>query len=189
MYMQTMGHPEGYPEMHVVYRDPKDSTIARYTPPGAVEKVTSVSWHADHTSEIQPPGLTFFFALETPPSGGDTLFASTTQLYENLSPAFRERLEGLEVVHDNSSMINHSRSQGGPVRFSPAINRHPLVRTHPVTGKKFIHCTGGFATRIYGYKQEESDNLVKFIMDLVKGSGDIQARANYLPGTVAVWDK
>ena len=62
----TMGHPPGYPEMHVVYRDPKDETQKRYVIPGELERFTSTDWHLDHSSEIQPPGMTFFWNLETP---------------------------------------------------------------------------------------------------------------------------
>ncbi|WVQ83689.1 hypothetical protein IAT38_005832 [Cryptococcus sp. DSM 104549] len=186
----TMGHPPGYPEMHVVYRDPKDSTIARYTKPNEVQKITSVGWHADHTAEIQPPGITFFFALEAPPTGGDTLFASTTEAYDRLSEEFKKRLEGLQAVHDNSDMLAHSGSLNGPVRFSPSKNLHPLVRTHPVTGAKILHASGGggHLKRIYGFKQEESDYLLNFLNDVLIKSGDLQYRVHYEPGTVAVWD-
>ncbi|KAK4686151.1 sulfonate dioxygenase, partial [Tremellales sp. Uapishka_1] len=184
----TMGHPEGVPEMHVVYRDPKDSTIARYTKPNEVSKISSVAWHADHTAEIQPPGITFFFALETPESGGDTLFASTTEAYDRLSDEFKKRLEGLQVVHDNTDMLDHSASLGGPRRFSPQKRLHPLVRIHPVTGKKILSIHQAHARRIFGYKQEESDNLFNFLNDILIRSGDLQARAHYEPGTVVVWD-
>jgi len=185
----TMGHPAGYPEMHVVYRDPKDSTIARYTKPNQVPKLTSTAFHIDHTAEVQPPGVTFFFALETPPSGGDTLFVSLTEAYLRLSDEFKKRLEGLQVVHDNADMLEHSQSLGGPARFTPRKGvLHPLIRTHPVTGEKILFIQKGHARRIYGYKQEESDYLFDFLNDVLAKSGDMQARAKYEPGTVVVWD-
>ncbi|ORY22847.1 hypothetical protein BCR39DRAFT_371013 [Naematelia encephala] len=185
----TMGHPAGYPEMHVVYRDPKDSTIARYTKPNEVGKFSSVGWHADHTAELQPPGITFFFALEAPASGGDTLFASTTEAYNRLSDEYKKRLEGLQVVHDNTDMIEHSESLGGPARFAPSKVLHPLIRTHPVTGQKILHiASSGHSKRIYGYKQEESASVFNFLNDVLVKSGDLQVRAHYEPGTVVVWD-
>ncbi|WWD06209.1 hypothetical protein V865_004295 [Kwoniella europaea PYCC6329] len=184
----TMGHPEGYPEMHVVYRDPKDSTISRYVKPNEVQKISSVSWHADHVAEIQPPGITFFFALEAPPAGGDTIFASATEAYNRLSEEFKKRLEGLQVVHTNKDMLAHSEASGGPVRFSPKETLHPLVRTHPVTGEKILAIHGGHATRIYGYKQEESDYLFNFLLDVLAKGHDFQTRVHYEEGTVAVWD-
>nr|XP_019014144.1 uncharacterized protein I206_00226 [Kwoniella pini CBS 10737]OCF52925.1 hypothetical protein I206_00226 [Kwoniella pini CBS 10737] len=185
----TMGHPEGYPEMHVVYRDPKDSTISRYVKSNEVQKISSVQWHADHVAEIQPPGITFFFALEAPPSGGDTIFASATEAYNRLSDEFKKRLEGLSVVHTNKGMLEHSEASGGPVRFTPRETLHPLVRTHPVTGEKILAIHGGHATRIYGYKQEESDYLFNFLLDVLAKGHDFQTRVHYQEGTVAVWDK
>ncbi|ODO08987.1 hypothetical protein I350_02580 [Cryptococcus amylolentus CBS 6273] len=182
------GHPEGYPEMHVVYRDPNDSTISRYTKPNQVGRISSVQWHADHVAEIQPPGITFFFALETPPAGGDTIFASATEAYDRLSDEFKKRLEGLLVVHSNKDMIDHSAAMGGPARFTPLETLHPLIRTHPVTGKKILAIHAGHAQRIYGYKQEESDYLFNFLVDVLAKSQDLQTRVHYKEGTVAVWD-
>ncbi|TYJ51991.1 hypothetical protein B9479_007417 [Cryptococcus floricola] len=184
----TMGHPEGYPEMHVVYRDPNDSTISRYTKPNQVGRISSVQWHADHVAEIQPPGITFFFALEAPPAGGDTIFASATEAYDRLSDEFKKRLEGLLVVHSNKDMIDHSAAMGGPARFFPLETLHPLIRTHPVTGKKILSIHAGHAQRIYGYKQEESDYLFNFLVDVLAKSQDLQTRVHYEEGTVAVWD-
>nr|XP_019048344.1 hypothetical protein I302_02115 [Kwoniella bestiolae CBS 10118]OCF27274.1 hypothetical protein I302_02115 [Kwoniella bestiolae CBS 10118] len=175
-------------QMHVVYRDPKDSTISRYVKPNEVQKISSVSWHADHVAEIQPPGITFFFALEAPPAGGDTIFASATEAYNRLSDEFKKRLEGLLVVHTNKDMLAHSEASGGPVRFSPKETLHPLVRTHPVTGEKILAIHGGHATRIYGYKQEESDYLFNFLLDVLAKGHDFQTRVHYEEGTVAVWD-
>ncbi|GAA6031467.1 hypothetical protein JCM8097_006471 [Rhodosporidiobolus ruineniae] len=184
----TMGHPRSTPCMHVVYRDPKDSTIARYIKPNEVSKISSVQWHVDHSAERQPPGITFFFALTTPPSGGDTLFVSQTEAYERLSDEFKKRLSGLKVVHSNADMLQHSASQGGPARFPPLETLHPLVRTHPVTGKKSLSIHAAQARRIHGYKQEESDYLYNFLNDVLVKSGDIQARVKYEEGTVVVWD-
>ncbi|GAA6006029.1 hypothetical protein JCM10207_007315 [Rhodosporidiobolus poonsookiae] len=184
----TMGHPKETPYMHVVYRDPKDSTIARYIKPNEVSKISSVQWHVDHSAELQPPGITFFFALTAPPSGGDTLFVSQTEAFDRLSEEFKKRLSGLKVVHSNADMLAHSASLGGPARFPPLETLHPLVRTHPVTGTKSLFIHAAHARRIHGYKQEESDYLYGFLNDVLRNSGDIQTRVRWEDGTVAVWD-
>ncbi|ORY25434.1 hypothetical protein BCR39DRAFT_544078 [Naematelia encephala] len=186
----TEAHPEGYPSFRVVYRDPGDNTVTknlRYGNPNKVDTVTSTLFHVDHSAEIQPPGITFFWALETPESGGDTIFSSQIAAYEALSDDFKKRLEGLEVVHDNSAQINNSKRAGGPVRFEPVIVNHPLVRTHPVTGKKSIYIHG-FSQRIVGWKKEESDYLLQFLHDVIVKSVDFQVRASYDDNTVVVWD-
>lgn len=69
----------------------------------------------------------------------------------------------------------------------PLSRQHPLVRVHPSTGEKALYINQGFTKRIVGFKDEESENLLKFLFDhLAKGS-DFQIRATYLPGTVVVW--
>ncbi|WWD01979.1 hypothetical protein V865_000017 [Kwoniella europaea PYCC6329] len=187
----TEAHPEGYPSFRVVYRDPEDPTVtANLRFGGASDRakpVTSTLFHVDHSAEVQPPGVTFFWALEIPETGGDTIFSSQIGAYEALSDDFKRRLEGLEVLHDNTAQIENSRKAGGPVRYEPVKVVHPLVRTHPVTGKKgiFIH---GFSQRIVGWKKEESDYLLGFLNDLIVKSVDLQVRVSYEEDTVVVWD-
>ncbi|KAF8996153.1 hypothetical protein BDQ17DRAFT_1364817 [Cyathus striatus] len=108
------------------------------------------------------------------------LFLSQVEAYRRLSPEFQKRLEGLRALH--------SARIGGPVRREPVETEHPLVRVHPVTGEKALYVNQGFTKRIVGFKQEESEYLLKFLFDhLAKGS-DFQIRASYRPGTVVVWD-
>nr|XP_018266038.1 uncharacterized protein I303_00007 [Kwoniella dejecticola CBS 10117]OBR88196.1 hypothetical protein I303_00007 [Kwoniella dejecticola CBS 10117] len=183
-------YPAGIPEMHVVFKDPNSTAPIK---PEETQSVSSVVWHADHTAERQPPGVTFFVALEVPPSGGDTLFVSATEAYNILSDEYKKRLEGLKIVHDNTSMLEYAASKGLPARFSPSTQLHPLVRTHPATGKKFLAAIGagegnGQPRYIHGFKREESEATLRLLNDILQRSGDIQARASYEPGTVVVWD-
>ncbi|ODN86314.1 hypothetical protein L198_07332 [Cryptococcus wingfieldii CBS 7118] len=115
-------------------------------------------------------------------------FASATEAHDRLSDEFKKRLEGLLVLHSNKDMIDHSAAMGGPARFTPLETLHPLIRTHPVTGKKILAIHAGHAQRIYGYKQEESDYLFNFLVDVLARSQDLQTRVHYEEGTVAVWD-
>ncbi|OCF34517.1 hypothetical protein I317_03645 [Kwoniella heveanensis CBS 569] len=187
----TMPYPEGLPEMHVVYKDP--ASTANAIKPNETQSISSVVWHADHTAERQPPGITFFFALEVPSAGGDTLFVSATEAYKLLSDGYKERLEGLKIVHDNTSMIEYAKSRGAPARFNPSKHAHPLIRTHPATGAKIVAAIGagegnGQPRYIEGFKREESEATLRLLNDVLQRSGDIQARATYEPGTVVVWD-
>nr|XP_019045132.1 hypothetical protein I302_07048 [Kwoniella bestiolae CBS 10118]OCF24062.1 hypothetical protein I302_07048 [Kwoniella bestiolae CBS 10118] len=186
----TEAHPEGYPSFRVVYRDPEDPTVTanlRYGTSDKAKPVSSTLFHVDHSAELQPPGVTFFWALEIPETGGDTIFSSQVGAYEALSDDFKKRLGGLLVLHDNTAQIENSRKAGGPVRYEPVKVTHPLIRTHPVTGKRgiFIH---GFSQRIVGWKKEESDYLLAFLNDLIVKSVDIQVRVSYEEDTVVVWD-
>ncbi|KAF5354161.1 hypothetical protein D9756_007140 [Leucocoprinus leucothites] len=147
-----------------------------------------VSWHSDVSYEKQPPGTTWFWILDQPSVGGDTLFLSQVEAYNRLSPEFRKRLEGLRAVHSAVDQADYSRKVGGPVRREPVETEHPLVRVHPVTGEKALYLNEGFTRRIVGYKKEESDNLLRFLFDHLARSADVQVRASYEPGTVVIWD-
>ncbi|KAK6463002.1 oxidoreductase activity protein [Scheffersomyces coipomensis] len=177
----TSGAPRTSTELHVVYRRPDVKDIYE-------NRTNLVQWHSDVSYELQPPGTTFFTVVEGPESGGDTLFADAVEAYNHLSPALQKRLEGLHAIHSGVSQALTSRRGGGLVKREPVENVHPLVRTHPVTGDKALFVNSGFTRKIVELKEDESDYLLNFLYDHLNNSHDLQARANWLPGTVAVWD-
>ncbi|KAK2462010.1 hypothetical protein APHAL10511_006473 [Amanita phalloides] len=101
----TSGHPRGYPEIHLVYRDADSNFNFEYG-----NSVTSILWHSDVSYERQPPGLTTFFLLDQPKSGGDTLFASQVAVLKKLSPQFVAFLRTLKAVHSGVQQAEFSRS-------------------------------------------------------------------------------
>ncbi|TVY34428.1 Alpha-ketoglutarate-dependent sulfonate dioxygenase [Lachnellula subtilissima] len=186
----TSGAPEGFPEVHLVHRGAGDKTAESFFQ----TRTSSVAWHSDVSYEQQPPGTTFLYILDVPETGGDTLFANQVEAYNRLSPGFQERLHGLKATHSGIEQVNASRGKGGAVRREPVVSEHPIVRTHPVTGEKGLICQppiadGHSVTRsIVGYKQEESDALLKFLYDHIAYGADFQARVKWAEKTVVVWD-
>jgi len=180
----TSGNVKGFPEFHVVYRDGKEN---RYKDYRGANRLSRLQWHSDVTYEKQPPSTTFFWILDQPTVGGDTLFASQVEAYNRLSPEFRKRLEGLRAVHSAVYQANFSRDRGGVVRREPVETEHPVVRVHPVTGEKALFVNEGFTRYIVGFKKEESDFLLNFLYDHIAKGADFQIRARYEPGTVAIW--
>ncbi|KAF8837578.1 TauD-domain-containing protein, partial [Paxillus ammoniavirescens] len=181
----TSGNVKGYPEFHVVYRDAEHDHLKRFL---SDNRINRTQWHSDVSYEKQPPGTTFFFILDQPEDGGNTLFASQVEAYKRLSPEFQKRLEGLRAVHSAHEQAEGSLRRSGPVRREPIETEHPLVRRHPVTGEKALYVNTGFTRRIVGFKTEESDYLLKFLYDHIAKGADFQIRASYRPGTVVVWD-
>jgi len=85
-------------------------------------------------------------------------------------------------------MINHARQSGGLVRKDPVQTIHPLVRIHPVTGKKCLFLNGEFVTKIQGMKEAESKHILDYLLDhMIKGH-DFQARVKWAPRTVVMFD-
>ncbi|GIR69223.1 MAG: hypothetical protein CM15mP74_04740 [Halieaceae bacterium] len=113
-------------------------------------------WHSDMTFRQHPPSVTVLRGITIPEVGGDTLFASMTAAYEGLSPGMQSYLEGLTAVHDFSHGFREvSPKPGGRERLADAVAanppvRHPVVQTHPETGKKVLFVNALFTTHIEG---------------------------------------
>ncbi|KAH6917447.1 hypothetical protein BKA70DRAFT_334979 [Coprinopsis sp. MPI-PUGE-AT-0042] len=181
----TSGHPQGYPELHLVYRDHKSTYNFEID-----ESITTTVWHSDVSYELQPPGLTTFFLLSAPASGGDTLFTSQVSALKKFSPQFVAWLKTLKAVHSGFEQANYSRSgrRGGVVRRDPVEHVHPVVRRHPVTGEEALYVNKQFTRRIVGLKREESEAILKLLYDHIDKSADNQARVRWDPYTVVLWD-
>lgn len=181
----TSGHPAGYPEIHLVYRDLNASFNFELD-----ESITSTLWHSDVSYELQPPGLTTFFLLAQPQTGGDTLFASQVAALKRLSPQYVAFLRTLKAVHSGVQQAEFSRAgrRGGTVRREPVENVHPVIRKHPVTGEEALYVNRQFTRRVVGLKREESESILGFLYDHIDKSSDNQARVKWTPNTVVVWD-
>ncbi|THH29740.1 hypothetical protein EUX98_g4448 [Antrodiella citrinella] len=181
----TSGHPEGYPELHLVYRDKNSSFNFELN-----DSITTTYWHSDVSYELQPPGLTTFFLLSQPKVGGDTLFTSQVSTLKKLSPQFVAFLKTLKAVHSGVEQAEFSRSgkRGGVVRREPVEYVHPIVRRHPVTGEEALYVNRQFTRRIVGLKREESETILRLLYDHIDKSGDNQARVKWSPNTVVLWD-
>ncbi|KAH9912253.1 uncharacterized protein BXZ73DRAFT_93224 [Epithele typhae] len=181
----TSGHPDGVPELHLVYRD--EHTTFNYE---LNDRVQPTVWHSDVSYELQPPGLTTFFLLAQPRTGGDTLFTSQVSTLRRLSPHFWDFLKTLTAVHSGFEQADFSRSgrRGGVVRREPVENVHPVVRKHPVTGDEALYVNRQFTRRIVGLKLEESNAILNFLYDHIDKSGENQVRVKWEPNTVVIWD-
>ncbi|EIW86476.1 TauD-domain-containing protein [Coniophora puteana RWD-64-598 SS2] len=181
----TSGHPKNHPEFHLVYKDANSTFNFEVD-----ESITTTVWHSDVSYELQPPGLTTFFLLSVPSTGGDTLFTSQASTLRRLSAPFVAFLRTLSAVHSGVEQAAFSRSgrRGGVVRREPVEHVHPLVRRHPVTGEEALYVNRQFTRRIVGLKKEESETLLNFLYDHVSKAGDLQARVKWEPGTVVLWD-
>jgi alpha-ketoglutarate-dependent taurine dioxygenase len=142
------------------------------------------------TYELQPPSYTSLKLLAGPPrgGGGDTLWASQYAAYDLLSPAMQRYLEGLTALHSADMQAEGSRLAGRPVRRDPVTTEHPLVRTHPVTGWKSLFFNPGFVTKIVGVPKLESDNIIRYLNELICTTPELHVRFQLRKHDVAFWD-
>jgi len=152
-------------------------------------------WHADITFVANPPTGTVLYSHVAPISGGDTVWASGTAVYDSLTPALQIYLEGLEATHsfehsgwppyfakqpDGLALYQKAREDHPPVV-------HPVIRTHPVTGKKIVYVSPNFTDRIKGLSRRDSDALLTLLFNLFERP-EFQARLRWETNTVAIWD-
>ena len=132
-------------------------------------------------------GTTTFLGLDVPPSGGDTLYLSTTAAYNALSPSFRAFLHDKHATHSGFSQAAVHDHRDRYIR-EPIETVHPVVRTHPVTGTRSLYVNRLYTRRIQGFKAEESDTILNFLYNHIEHGQDWHIRIHWTPGTVVVYD-
>jgi taurine dioxygenase len=151
------------------------------------------SWHSD-TSFMETPALgSVLRAVQLPPLGGDTCWASMYAAYDALSDPMRSFLGGLTALHDLirplTKAVAGRHSIGGveEIRAQWPPVEHPVVRTHPVTNRKSLYVNSNFTTRICGLTEAESNALLPMLLQHV-GEPEFQVRFRWTAGAVVLWD-
>ncbi len=166
---------EGHPEVMEIYTDENSKRIA------------GEEWHSDVSCDPEPPLGTILYMVETPPVGGDTLFANMYAAFEALSATMQGFLEGLTAVHDGEHVY---RGRYGAVKDEGKTyprSEHPVVRTHPVSRRKSVFVNRTFTTRIVQLTQRESDAVLSMLFGHIE-QPEFQCRFQWQPDSVAFWD-
>jgi len=192
----TEAHPisrgnQGYPGLHEInYSEIRDTYADRHDP---LKKPRLDGWHTDVTFMETPPMGSILNALAIPERGGDTVFANTEAAYEGLSAPFQQFLDGLVAVHDGEEAFGEGLRKDGFAewdgqrftQFTPV--EHPLVRTHPVSGKKSLFVNPEFTSHIKGFSRRESDGILGLLYEHMI-SQKFLVRYNWNTGDLGFWD-
>jgi len=150
-------------------------------------------WHADETFRPNPPIVTMLRARIVPDRGGDTCFSSMTAAYRGLSERMKQYIHGLECQHDFKpfrSLFSDTPEHKRKLReLEDAFPNpwHPVVRVHPVTGRRTIYVNPQFSIRIRDMKDDESTSLLQFLFAQAH-TPEYQLRVKWQPDTVVLWD-
>jgi taurine dioxygenase len=166
--------PEGHPEILTIHADENSKHVA------------GEEWHSDVSCDAEPPLGSILYLTEVPPEGGDTLFASMYAAYDKLSPPIKQLIDGLTAIHDGEPVYRGRFGYDGGGKGFPKAE-HPIVRTHPVTGRKALFVNRNFTTGIKGLSRLESDALLEMLYRHAE-TPEFQCRFRWQPGSVAFWD-
>jgi taurine dioxygenase len=151
------------------------------------KRVAGEVWHSDVSCDPEPPMGSILYMHETPANGGgDTMFANMYTAFETLSAPMQRFLEGLSAVHDGEHVYRGRYGWNDSGKTYPR-SVHPVVRTHPETGRKALFVNRGFTTAIEGLNCDESDALLEMLYDHAE-TPEYQCRFKWQPGSVAFWD-
>jgi taurine dioxygenase len=151
-------------------------------------------WHSDNTFMKAPPMGSILKAVRLPVVGGDTCFGNAAAAYEALSASMRRFVDGLRAVHDITKPMTRAIAAGifdgarlaeQQAKWPPV--EHPVVRTHPVTGRKALFVNGNSTTHLVGLSEREDAMLLPFLNDHIR-SPEFQCRFRWNTHSIAFWD-
>ena len=158
-------------------------------------RIVGEEWHSDTTMMAEPPMGAILYGIEVPPYGGDTIFANQYATYDALSEGMKRLIAGLRAVHSDRRVagpragMNAQRST--KVREDEAwretVNTHPVVRTHPETGRKCLFVNHSYCVGFEGMTEAESRPLLDYLMDHGHRP-EFTCRFRWEKGSIAFWD-
>jgi taurine dioxygenase len=180
-------------EYHPFLRQGDTSEVVRFEKGGRTDDPFSVGsengWHTDVTWRVEPAMGAVLRAIEVPEHGGDTLFADMACAYDNLPEELRARVDDMRALHSFVHVFGYGMSdeqKTAMLEQYPPVE-HPVVRTHPETGRKTLFVNSFFTERIVGVDDDESERLIDRLA-LQAMHPEWQVRLRWEPGTVAFWD-
>jgi len=152
-------------------------------------RIAGDKWHTDVSCDEKPPLASILHLTTVPETGGDTLFSSMSAAYDALSEPMKQLLAELTALHDgtpNYADRERRNRQNNPDRVD-AFAVHPVIATHPTTGRKTIYVNSTFTVRINELSEAESDAILRFVFAHVTRP-DFQCRFSWRPNSIAFWD-
>jgi taurine dioxygenase len=187
-FARRFGQPMEYPQLKGLPECPLVTPVVKLEH----ERVNFGGvWHSDTSYLARPPMASMLYAVETPPRGGDTLFANQYLAYETLSEGLQQTLAGLVGVNSSAkadvSKTREDRLRDAGAELKVLIGEHPVVRTHPETGRKALYLNFGHTARFRDWTEQESAPLLDYLfMHQVKP--EFTCRFQWEPGSLAFWD-
>ena len=187
-FARCLGEPLEYPQLQGLPEAPLVTAVTKLEH----ERVAFGGvWHTDTSYLETPPLGSLLYAVELPPYGGDTLFANQYMAYERLSEGLREALAGMTAIYTSTkpavAATREDRLRERGVQAKVLTSEHPVVRTHPETGRKALYVNCGHTSQFKGWSEAESQPLLEFLFQH-QVQPQFTCRLRWQPGTLAIWD-
>jgi taurine dioxygenase len=185
---RRFGELHVHPSVRGKPRDQWSELLAVHADANTV-RVVGDKWHTDVSCDEKPPLASILHLKIVPESGGDTLFSSMHAAYEALSAPMKQMLARLTATHDGApnytDRARRNREQNAD-RIDP-VAVHPVIATHPSTGRKTLYVNSVFTTRINELTEAESDAVLRFLFAHVTRA-EFQCRFHWRANSIAFWD-
>jgi taurine dioxygenase len=190
-FARTIGEPGRYPFVPGIDGHPEIIAVTKL--PHETVNFGGI-WHSDTAYLERPPMATMLLAREIPPAGGDTMFANMYAAHEALSPAMQDLLAPLRALN-SSALADVSRTRedrlrdatGTPIEVEDFEASHPVVRTHPETGRKALYVNVAHTSRFDGMTEEESRPFLEYLFRH-QVRPEFTCRFRWQVGSMALWD-
>ncbi len=187
-FAERFGQPTEYPQMKGLPRYPHVIAVTKLEH----ERVNFGGvWHSDTTYLERPPMGSMLYAIEVPPYGGDTLFANQYMAFETLSDGLKKVLVGLLGVNTSAkaeiSRTREDRLREAGAELKVLVGTHPVVRTHPETGRPALYVNAAHTTHFQGWSIEESQPVLDYLF-AHQVRPEFTCRFRWKTGSLAFWD-
>jgi taurine dioxygenase len=150
------------------------------------------NWHSDVSYNVKPTKAVILKSIKIPPVGGDTCFSNMELAWETLDEKIKEIIKDKKAVHNSLGaeffIKNYKKMESnGKKNYDEYSNEHPVVRTHPETGKKILFVNWTYTKKIIGLSQKESDEILTKIFEH-QAKLEFTCRFTWTENTVCIWD-
>ncbi len=169
---------ENHPEIVRIIKDPNE------------KNQWGENWHSDVSYNLKPTKAVILKSIKIPPVGGDTVFSNMELAWETLDRNIKEKVEDKKAVHSSlgaAFFVKDYKSMEGNGNIDEYSNTHPIVRTHPETGKKILYVNWTYTKQIIGLEKTESEEVLKKIFEH-QARLDLTCRFQWTENAIAIWD-
>jgi taurine dioxygenase len=182
----ALGRRFGTLHVHPAFADKAHPEALRIHADADSKYAAGEAWHSDVSCDLEPPAISMLRIEVTPSAGGDTAFASMYAAFDTLSKPIQAFLLQLEARHAGDLPFRGTYKSTSKRDYP--LNTHPVVRTHPVSGRRALYVNEGFTDRIQGLRGRESKALLEMLFEHVAHGVEFQCRVRWEPNTLTMWD-